>query len=128
MTLQAMSRTVLSAAGASELAPRLRVFRAFNFFMGLLMVIGALPFAGPAIRNIFKRTQMLRPYLMRHEQTEFATDHTNSYFVRVHGGLRYEPRAIDLAYLASLIATKSDLARVPAPAADPLSAGEPLAT
>jgi nucleoside-diphosphate-sugar epimerase len=116
-TLREVSISVLGAAGCADIAGRLRVFRGFNLFTALLSIFSVLPFSGAAVGNLFKRTQMLRPYLMRPSQTRFDTTRTRDYFRGLD--CEYQVRRIDTEYLAELLLQKRiPLAPLPVEADD----------
>lgn len=105
-TLYQVSLMVLQAAGATDISRRVRVFKAFNLVSGVLWLFSILPGVGAAMRALFRRTQQLRPYLLRDENTEFGIDETHHYFFQLGARNGYLVEGVDARYLQRLIDRK----------------------
>lgn len=126
-TLHEVVHLTLGAFGHATMANRVRLIDGVSVFLALLHLFSMLPIAGSAMRRLYSRTVMLRPYLMRPIGTRFATSQTVRYF-EAHG-LRYAPRQIDVPYVQSLIAKNAAPNPEPVAAATPdRIAAEPLSS
>ncbi|MGQ0530531.1 MAG: SDR family oxidoreductase [Panacagrimonas sp.] len=100
-TLREVADMTVEAFGYGALGRRIKIIRGFWLFNLMLRLFAALPVAGVAMKKIYLRTSMLRPYLLRPQGTCFATEQTAAYFAE--RGVVYQPRRIDTQYVRSLI-------------------------